>query len=115
LINLLYFRYKRKPVRSTAPCIPLGKIMDDHNLETVNYLKIDCEGGEYEAFRALSPEHYRRIERIAMEFHELRPDQKHQELVSLLVGQGFEVDVHKRFFEYRFMKFGQIWAWRPRV
>jgi len=113
LINLLYFRYKRQPVRSTAPCVPLGKIMDDQGLRTVNYLKIDCEGGEYEAFRDLSPEHWQRIERIAMEFHELRPDQRHQELTSRLEQQGFHVEVRKRFFEYRFMKFGEIWAWRP--
>ena len=115
LINLLYFRYKRPTVSSTAPCISLGKIMDEHGLQRVNYLKIDCEGGEYQAFRDLTPEYWRRIERVAMEFHQLQPDQKHGDLVECLKQQGFEVEVRKPFFDYYFMKFGEIWARRPNL
>ena len=53
-----------------------------------------------------------RIERIAMEFHEYRKDQKHLELVEILRKQGFETEVKKTFVEYNLMGFGTLWAWR---
>ncbi len=113
LIRLLLFRYRAQPVHVRASCVSLGRIIDELGLSMVNYLKIDCEGGEYDIFRTLAPEHWQRIERIAMEFHELQPGQRHEELVSLLKAQGFEVEVRKPWFDYHFMKFGEIWARLP--
>ncbi len=112
LIGLLFFRYRADPVRMKAPCVSLGTIMDDLDLQTVNYLKIDCEGGEYEIFRNLAPEHWQRIERIAMEFHELEPGNRYSELVSLMESHGFHVEVRKPLLDYYFMKFGELWARR---
>lgn len=113
LIRLLNFRYWVEPVPVRAPCVSLGTIMDELDLETVDYLKIDCEGGEYEIFRTLADEHWGRIRRIAMEFHEFQPGQRHNELVELMEAQGFEVEIRKPFFDYHFMKFGELWARRP--
>jgi FkbM family methyltransferase len=113
LIGLLFFRYKQDPVRTRSQCVSLGRIMDEFDLETINLLKIDCEGGEYDIFAGVSPAQWQRIERISMEFHELQPDHKHEKLVACLEQQGFRVEVRKPFFEYYFMKFGQLWAWRP--
>ena len=114
LIRLLFFRYRALPVHVKAPCVSLGRIIDELGLQSIDYLKIDCEGGEYEILRNLDPKHWKRIQRIAMEFHELQPGQRHGELVSLLESQGFEVEVCKPFFDYHFMKYGEIWARRPR-
>ena len=86
--------------------------MDQCGLQRIDFLKIDCEGGEYDIFRNIPTEQWKRIQRIAMEFHELGPGQEHQELVTCLRQQGFHVEVCKPLLEYRFMHFGQIWARR---
>ena len=112
LVRLLLLQ-QLEPVQVRAPCISLGTIMDQLDLKTVDYLKVDCEGGEYEILRTLSDEHWDRIQKIAMEFHELQPGQRHNELVELMEAQGFEVEVRKPFFDYHFMKFGELWAQRP--
>ncbi len=112
-IKMLNLGNQVEPVSVRAPCISLGTIMDQLDLQTVDYLKIDCEGGEYEIFRNLADEHWSRIQRIAMEFHELQPGQQHEELVELMEARGFQVEISKPFFDYHLMKFGELWARRP--
>jgi len=112
LIFLRYFRSRSPLTRRKVPCRSLGALMDEHGLRTVNFLKVDCEGAEYELFRTLAPEHWGRIERIAMEFHELRPGDRHQELVEILKQHGFHVEIRKPLFQYYFMRFGELWALR---
>jgi len=112
LISLRYFRVQSPAVRRDAPSRSLGSLMDEHQLSKVHFLKVDCEGAEYEIFRSLAPEHWNRIERVAMEFHELRPGDRHGELVSLFREHGFRVEVRKPLLEYYLMRFGELWACR---
>ncbi len=112
LILLRYFHVQTPAIRRIAPCRSLGALMDDYGLGRVNFLKVDCEGAEYEIFRGLASEHWNRIDRVAMEFHELRPGDRHEELVSLFESRGFRVAIRKPLFEYYFLKFGEFWAWR---
>ncbi len=112
LIFLRYFHVQTPTVRRMAPCRSLGSLMDDYDLPRIHFLKVDCEGAEYDIFRTLALEHWNRIDRVAMEFHELRPGDRHDELVSLFRSQGFRVAVRKPLFEYYFLRFGEFWAWR---
>lgn len=112
LILLRYFHVQTPTVRKVAPCRSLGALMDEFGLERVNFLKVDCEGAEYDMFRGLASEHWNRIDRVAMEFHELRPGDRHGELVSLFQSHGFRVAIRKPLFEYYFLRFGEFWAWR---
>jgi FkbM family methyltransferase len=120
LIGLIYRRYRSAPVVERVACMSLGRILDAQRVGRVDLLKIDCEGGEYEILRALQPQDWERIDRVAMEFHELHPTQRHQELVQILKSQGFYVEVRKPLLEYHLMRFGEIWAsrfpapWTPR-
>ena len=95
-----------------SPMVSLGRILDDCQLPVVNYLKIDCEGGEYEILRNMSPTHWQRIERVAMEYHELSPDHHHEELVAILRNNGFAVEVTGTWMRHFLVKTGGIWARR---
>jgi FkbM family methyltransferase len=74
----------------TAPCITLEQAFQDHNLERVNLLKVDCEGSEYGIFDTLSPFLAARIDQIAMEVHQVASRTKEQ-LRDRLRALGFEV------------------------
>lgn len=111
-IKLLYGKYQSAPVLEKAPVKSLRKILDDSGVDRVNYLKCDCEGGEYEIFRGLDDDTFARIDKIAMEFHEYAPGQDRKILIELLERHGFQVQVEKSWFEYTFMKYGMLWATR---
>ena len=111
----LFARSPGPSERVTVPQISLGRVMDENRLETVNYLKFDCEGAEYEILRNLDAAYWPRIERIAMEYHEYAPDQKHGELIAMLRDHDFEVKAHASFFERHLQKCGAIWARRRRA
>jgi FkbM family methyltransferase len=109
----------RPAQRITAPLMSLERMMDDHRLPIVNYLKLDCEGSEFEVMRNVSEAGWSRIERAAIEYHEFGRDRKVAELVSILTGNGFEVEVSQSFFERLARPFGisigEIWAWKPAI
>jgi len=111
-IWLMYRKYQSKPVIEQASVRSLKRMLDENGIERVNYLKCDCEGGEYEILRTLDDQTFSRIDKIAMEFHEYAPGQHRQELVDILKRHGFNVEVHKPWFEYTFMKYGMLWATR---
>jgi FkbM family methyltransferase len=106
-----YYR-RHLAIRTASICVSLDDLMDEHGLDTINYLKIDCEGGEYAILRNLPSRHWDRIERVSLEFHELCREQKHRELVSCLEQHGFQVTVCKRFLNHLLFKTGEIWARR---
>ena len=103
--------------RIVTPLMSLERIMDDHGIEVVNYLKLDCEGSEFEVLRNVSGACWSRIERAAIEYHEFGRDRRVAELVMILEGNGFEVEVHQSLVEKLGRPFGasigEIWAWKP--
>jgi FkbM family methyltransferase len=105
--------------RIIAPLMSLERMMDDHQLPVVNYLKLDCEGSEFEIMRSISSACWSRIERAAIEYHEFGQDRRVVELVTILRDNGFEVDVKQSLFEKLARPFGirigEIWAWKPLV
>lgn len=107
------------PRRILTRLMSLEHIMDDHGIEVVNYLKLDCEGSEFEILRNVSGACWSRIERAAIEYHEFGRDRRVAELVSILEGNGFVVEVNQSFVEKLGRPFGAsigaIWAWKPAV
>jgi FkbM family methyltransferase len=53
----------------TVPSITLTDIFEEHNISTCNFLKLDCEGAEYEILFTTPRSYLRRINKIAMECH----------------------------------------------
>ena len=58
---------------------------------TIDYLKIDCEGGEYAIFESMSNEYLsNNIRKIALEFHHNINDEKVKSLIYKIEGCGFQ-------------------------
>jgi FkbM family methyltransferase len=98
--------------RFSVPKVSLPRLLDDCGLSRVNYLKIDCEGGEYEILRSMGAAHWQRIDKVVMEFHDFVSSNRHRELVAILRNNGFEVEVDRNWIEYSLSKTGQIRATR---
>jgi FkbM family methyltransferase len=80
-------------------------------------MSLECEGSEFDILRNIRGVCWSRIERAVIEYHEFGRDRRAAELVSILEGHGFEVEVHQSLFEKLGRPFGasigEIWAWKP--
>lgn len=47
----------------------LQQIFDLNKLENCNYLKLDCEGAEYDIIESLPEEYFKKIEKMYIEYH----------------------------------------------
>jgi FkbM family methyltransferase len=92
----LYFPTLVEPDGATGslvvPCTTLARILDDHGLQRVDMLKLDCEGAEYEILYNTPGSYFDRIREIRMEYHNLpEPRANVQELRSFLAERGYDV------------------------
>lgn len=72
--------------------ITLQNIFEENNINHCNFLKLDCEGAEYEILCNLPAKYFKEIDKIVMECHFV--DKKPEligELKQTLVKQGFQV------------------------
>ena len=86
-------------------CVTLSEILDSEGVDTCDFLKIDCEGAEYEILASTPSTHLHRINRMSIECHKV-PGHSAADLASLLGREGFDVQVieyplfSKRFAVY---------------
>jgi FkbM family methyltransferase len=79
-----------------VPAVALGRLLEEYRIDRCDFLKLDCEGAEYEILYGLPKEYFPRIRRVALEYH-ANPDEKRgkgDELVAFLRGVGFRVDLY---------------------
>jgi FkbM family methyltransferase len=74
-----------------VPCLTLGTVFSDNQIDHVNLMKIDCEGSEYGIIETLTPEVAARIYQIAMEVHPV-PGKSPGKLKATLEALGFDVE-----------------------
>ena len=73
--------------------ITLRQVFSEHGLVRCDFLKMDIEGGEYAILRGVEAGVLKRVQHIALEYHDNTPAGKHGELVRLLQANGFQVQV----------------------
>ena len=83
------------PSRSTMAVggITLAEIFVMHRLSRCDYLKIDCEGGEYAILIGASDETLRKVRHICLEYHDDHMPFDHGDLVAFLEARNFRVTV----------------------
>lgn len=76
-----------------VPLLTLDQLFHLHAIEECAFLKMDCEGAEYEILYAASEVMLRRIRRIAMEYHVGLNQHSPGDLARFLEAHGFKVDL----------------------
>ena len=71
----------------------LEEIFEQERVERCDLLKMDCEGAEFEILLGAPPGVLRRIERIALEYHDGVTNHDHKDLSWFLRANGFTVEV----------------------
>lgn len=72
----------------------LAAVLEEIDADHCDLLKMDCEGAEYEILFHTPSATLRRIARLVIEYHEGVTPYGHQDLVSFLTAQGFQVRIH---------------------
>lgn len=81
--------------RITVKCTTLEQLMQDHAIDRISLLKIDCEGGEYDILMKTNERVFERISAIALEMHEGKgiPGKK-ADMISHLEAAGYKSTVY---------------------
>lgn len=77
----------------TVPTINLEEFIKSNNISVIDFLKMDCEEAEYEIIFNCSPEIFKIIKKISMEYHNIDSSQNATQLKKFLETMGFEVSV----------------------
>lgn len=92
-----------QPNQIEVPTTTLQAIFDENNIDVLDFLKLDCEGSEYNILYSASPELLKKVRIMSMETHVGKGKNENQPaLVKFLKGQGFEVAEAG----------ANVWAWR---
>lgn len=96
------FKHTEKSHEITVPVIPLQEIFEKEHIKHCDYLKMDCEGGEYDAFYGLPDAYFQRIAFMAIEYHHFSKDPLHTpaKLKEFLEAKGFTVIQPKKSFYF---------------
>jgi len=90
-------------------CTTLGDIFEQQQLDTVDLLKMNCEGAEYEILEGCSNDVLDRISNVRLEYHNLPSTRRNGEsLARFLSSRGFRIERFTRYFDTS----GFIWAAR---
>jgi FkbM family methyltransferase len=74
-----------------------------------DYLKMDCEGAEYDILFHTSAETLQRIRHLCLEYHDTVPNVSHRDLIRFFMERGFEVRVTPC---PAWRHLGLLYAWR---
>ncbi len=87
----------------------LQQLMENESLDSIDLLKLDCEGSEYAILYSLSDEQLSRINFFSIETHKGEGERNdHVSLVNYLKKKGLMLKEENHNGDY-----GYIWAWKP--
>lgn len=86
---------RRKSIKVTS----LFKLMELNKIKSIDLLKVDCEGAEFDIFLNAESKVYKKIKNIAVEYHDSLTNHSHQSLIREFKNNGFKVKTKPHFAE----------------
>jgi len=78
--------------------ISLKRIFDENQIEFCNFLKLDCEGAEYEIIKNLPLSYFEKIDKMIIEYHMADSNPELLiELKKILTSQNFKIETKSLF------------------
>lgn len=96
--------------------ISLEDVFVENKLNTIDLLKIDCEGGEYDIILKASKETLQKVNEIIFELHKTERTIKYhspKELISFLTSNGYKIKILKEIYYKNEGRFWIVHAKRP--
>jgi FkbM family methyltransferase len=89
---------------SQVNSITLKEIFEINKIDICNFLKLDCEGAEYEILDNLPLEYFKRIKKFVIEYHmaDSHPELL-EKLKKLLISQNFQIETKILFSDIGFL------------
>lgn len=87
----------------------LENLLFKYKIDKIDFLKIDCEGGEGEIFKLNNPKVWLKINKISIEYHDNLSKMSHFEILKKLKILGYETKTRKTG-KY----LGYIYAWKDK-
>ena len=88
----------------TIDSISLQRFFDQNKIKHCNFLKLDCEGAEYEIIKNLPLEYFQKIDKLIIEYHMA---DSHPELLielkAILSQQNFKIETKQLFSDIGFL------------
>lgn len=93
-----YKDYVEQVVKSVrTKTISLKKVLEKNKIKKVNFLKLDCEGAEYEILFFCPKETLNKIEKIVVECHNINKKMNIETLGNFLNENGFMIRRNKNY------------------
>lgn len=77
--------------RTKVKTVSLQKFCEMHKINKIDFLKLDCEGAEFQIVLSLPPDFLARIDKISLEYHDALTEYSHVDLVTFLTKNNFSV------------------------
>ena len=74
----------------TVDSITLAQVFSEQKIDHIDYVKMDCEGAEYETFFNASPATLAKIKHICLEHHDGVTPYSHLDLIRFFEQNGFQ-------------------------
>lgn len=99
-----FYNPRGKSRKTLVRTITLADFMRDYSIDQIDFLKMDCEGSEYEILIGCPDQILERIKRISMESHPLGGSQNQNWMIKHLKKKGFKVTLNPSI--------KTVYAWR---
>jgi len=83
--------------KDMVDCTTLKNVFDENRIETIDLIKIDCEGMEYEILYNTPADYLKRIRALSIEHHWV-PGRNYEDLAGYLKKHGFAIRYPKKEF-----------------
>ena len=87
--------------------ISLSECIEKYDIEKIDFLKMDCEGAEFEIILGLTDETLKKIKKMSIEVHMMRKEFAVEDLMKFLQQHDFTVNIKSTFYEMTSMLYAE--------